>query len=118
MVLILITIHILILLEIFTIREKMSIRFYIIFFFIEKVLLNNVYCKIYFRFLTDVNRPLGASKTNTIMAPEGDINRCLRCFGKVFQVPIKDNHLTLFIPGGGKIAPPPLMVFCDNSTSI
>ncbi|XP_023347272.1 muscle LIM protein Mlp84B isoform X2 [Eurytemora carolleeae] len=37
------------------------------------------------KFLTDVNRPLGASKTNTIMAPEGDINRCLRCFGKVFQ---------------------------------
>ena len=83
----------------------MSIRFLYNLLFIEK---SPCY---HFRFLTDVNRPLGASKTNTIMAPEGDINRCLRCFGKVFQVPIKDNHLTLFIPGGGggKIAPPPMV---------
>jgi hypothetical protein len=39
-----------------------------------------------FRFMRDVNRPLGAAKTTTILAVAGDKDRCPRCFGKVFQV--------------------------------
>jgi hypothetical protein len=36
--------------------------------------------------MRDVNRPLGAAKTTTILAVAGDKDRCPRCFGKVFQV--------------------------------
>ena len=51
-----------------------------------------------FRFMRDVNRPLGAAKTTTILAVAGDKDRCPRCFGKVFQV------LTLdILTGVGKV---------------
>jgi hypothetical protein len=41
--------------------------------------------------MRDVNRPLGAAKTTTILAVAGDKDRCPRCFGKVFQVLILYN---------------------------